>query len=253
MSGLDRLELLRLEERSFNAWPALQVAFLDGWVLRFAEGYSKRANSASALHPAGDFEALLPLIVEQYRARAIPCCFRLTPLAPPQAAQLLDAQGWRSLDETSVQVLDFKDCDTRLSSASPPGMQISPSADDRWIDGYAQASARADLRPDTLGRMLAAIASPAAFGTLAGAGEDVAYGMAVLDRGMVGLFDIAVRSDVRGRGHGRRIVQDLLAWGRERGASRAYLQVTTANAPALALYRSLGFREAYRYEYRIPS
>jgi ribosomal protein S18 acetylase RimI-like enzyme len=230
----------------------LQVTFLDGWVLRFAEGYSKRANSASALHPAGDFEALFPLVVEQYRARGISCCFRLTPLAPPQAARFLDAKGWRSLDETSVQVREFGAGDNRLLSAPPPGMRISPSPDARWVDGYAEASARADLRRDTLGRMLAAIAPPVAFGTLADLEGDVAYGMAVLDRGMVGLFDIAVRAGDRGRGHGRSIVQGLLAWGRERGASGAYLQVTTANAPAIALYGSLGFGEAYRYAYRMP-
>ena len=54
----------------------------------------------------------------------------------------------------------------------------------------------------------------------------------------------------RGGGHGRRIVLAALKWARLRGAREAWLQVEADNGPATALYRSIGFREAYRYHYR---
>ena len=38
----------RLEEVAMNAWPALQQMLFDGWIVRFAQGYTKRANS---VHP----------------------------------------------------------------------------------------------------------------------------------------------------------------------------------------------------------
>ena len=38
------MEIRELEQRAFQAWPALETRANFGWVQRFAGGYTKRAN-----------------------------------------------------------------------------------------------------------------------------------------------------------------------------------------------------------------
>jgi ribosomal protein S18 acetylase RimI-like enzyme len=102
--------------------------------------------------------------------------------------------------------------------------------------------------------MVHSIAHPTAFAVLPDAqGFGVGFGLAVLERGAVGLFDIAVASAHRGCGRGRALVEALLHWGAEAGATMAYLQVREQNTAALRLYESLGFQPAYGYHYRGPT
>ena len=53
--------------------------------------------------------------------------------------------------------------------------------------------------------------------------------------------DIAVRPDLQRRGLGEAMMRWALAWFRQEGMRRAWLDVLLDNAPAMALYRKLGF------------
>jgi ribosomal protein S18 acetylase RimI-like enzyme len=77
---------------------------------------------------------------------------------------------------------------------------------------------------------------------------DAAVGIAVESDGLVGLFCLAVDPARRRGGLGTALVRALLA-GADAGS--AYLQVEESNAPAVAMYQRLGFREAYRYCHRV--
>lgn len=56
---------------------------------------------------------------------------------------------------------------------------------------------------------------------------------------------IAVSEMYRSCGRGKKIMEDLLAIARERGAKRVYLEVRVSNASAQMLYLRCGFRGLY--------
>ena len=74
----------QVEETCRNAWPALRQVLLDGWVLRFSDGLTRRANSANPL-PA-DFnraDALIPACEALYRRQLLPTIFRVPSIIDP--------------------------------------------------------------------------------------------------------------------------------------------------------------------------
>lgn len=53
---------------------------------------------------------------------------------------------------------------------------------------------------------------------------------------------MAVAPECQGHGVGRRLMEAAIAWAREQGARRLYLESNARLAPALRLYESAGFR-----------
>ncbi len=243
--GQGTIRIRGLEERAFNAWPALSTVIAAGWVMRFAAGYTKRANSLNALVPDCPLEDILPLARTLYARAGLPLTVRLSPLAGAGADGQLATRGFVRLDETLVMTAALSE-----AFAIDPAVSIRMHPDQDWSSGIAAANAVPIRRQGIHDAMLQAIRWPAAFASLSENGEVLGWGLAVAERGMVGLFDIVTLPSVRRRGVGRRLVTSMLAWAREEGATDGYLQVVATNAPAIALYRQLGFDVAYRYHYR---
>ncbi|UEM05929.1 GNAT family N-acetyltransferase [Skermanella rosea] len=243
----DRIATVRdIEERAFNAWPALASVQCDGWLFRFSQGLTKRANSVNALQPAGPFRDTLGLAEDLYPRQRLPVIFRLSPLAGDEPDDILHRVGYRRMDETLVMTASLGD-----RMPADPEVAITEFPDPSWSEGFAAANGINTSMRDIHDRMLGSILLPTAFATVFDGGRAAGYGLAVAERGMVGLFDIVTVPEFRRRGLARRMVAALLAWGGARNADRAYLQVVASNERALNLYEAAGFREAYRYHYRI--
>lgn len=68
--------------------------------------------------------------------------------------------------------------------------------------------------------------------------------MLLLDEGHI--LDVAVRTEHRGHGVGKMLVERVLVDCRERGAAFVSLEVRPSNAAAILLYKRLGFIETGR-------
>ena len=66
----------------------------------------------------------------------------------------------------------------------------------------------------------------------------------VLDEGQI--LNVAVSADMRRRGIGRRLIQEMTALGISRGLRFFTLEVREGNLPAICLYEGLGFRKTGR-------
>jgi ribosomal protein S18 acetylase RimI-like enzyme len=123
----------------------------------------------------------------------------------------------------------------------------------RWVREAAQSYGGDKADDGTLMKIVSRIHQKTAFATLSLDDQPVAWGLSVVERGYVGLYDIVVSPDLRGIGLGRRVVASLIAWGCGEGAHTAYLQVREENEIARSLYGALGFDTAYRYTHRVMS
>ena len=238
-----------LEELTLNARPSPQRVIVDGWVLNFGDGLSRGGNAIFPLYPSStDVDEKIATCEELYGQRKHETVFRVSSLTSPHDLDArLDARGYKRIAQTSAQVADL---------GTPPlvrddaAITVSTDLDDAWLDDLWTLSATPAVFQPSAAEMLRTVALPRAYATLRHGGSTVGIGLAVVERGYLGLWDIIVAYELRNRGFGQRIMAALLAWGRWQGARHAHLAVLCDNAPALHLYARLGFHEVYQYWYR---
>jgi ribosomal protein S18 acetylase RimI-like enzyme len=76
--------------------------------------------------------------------------------------------------------------------------------------------------------------------------DGAALGCVALLKMADGGYEVAkmtVSEDLRGSGLGRQLMQRCIDAGAEMGAARLYLETNSGLAPALGLYRAMGFRD----------
>jgi GNAT superfamily N-acetyltransferase len=235
----------QIEETSLNAWPALNSLLYDGWILRFADGYTKRANSVTPLY-AGELnkDTKIDFCAEQYRRQRLRPIFRLA-----QANDIagLDARladrAYEQIDVTSVQGRPLRQEFELAARTSVVELAA-------WLQIFhALNPGRRDV--ETHEAILRRIIGRVCPLVLSAGGRIVACGLGVMQGQYLGLFDIVTMEYERRKGYGREVTQSLLAWGQSQGASYAYLQVMLSNTAAQALYAQLDFGERYQYWYRV--
>jgi len=238
-----------IEELSLNALPTHQTLIYDGWIIRFANGYGKRANSVNPIYESTrDLDEKIRFCEGLYQGKKLPLVFKLTPTVyPNDLDEKLSARGYQIDSPTSVQILEL----TSVNSQRPQTTHLQEEFSDEWLDHYCRMNPASEPHRQTLQRILLNIVPRHCFVTLKVNDQTIACGLGVLQSEYIGLFDIVTDSAFRNHGYGQQIVNTILTWGKQNKAKKAYLQVMLNNPSALHLYSKIGFKEKYQYWYRV--
>jgi ribosomal protein S18 acetylase RimI-like enzyme len=221
-------DIRNVEHAAALAWPGVEHEWLDGWLLRFGGGITRRANSAVPLGIPASTGAAAPL--DWYAARAVAPL-----LAVPDRLFRLPS-GLATDAETLVMTGDV------AVGAPCDAVTIATRPHDEWLRLYQRNVPAAVLT--------AVVDGEVAFATIAGAAVGrAAVTMAPDGTPWVGLSAVRVGEKSRRRGLARAVCAALLAWGAEHGATRAYVQVLADNSAATRLYESMGFGVHHRSRY----
>ncbi len=245
MSSIDRELLLRIELAGVAAWPALETSEFDGWLWRFSDGGSQRANSVSALDYRGDdIEASIDEVERRYRARGATPMFQVSDVSlPADLDQRLQHRGYRINDPCTTLV---KSCE---ALPVPEDVVFLERATPAWFECYS--SVITPSRQRTAPRILERIPTTGVFCGVLREGRIVATALGVPRDGVIIAECVATLAEARGKGVGSRVMRGLEAWGAARECRHIALQAVATNAPAQALYNSLGYREHGRYHLRV--
>jgi N-acetylglutamate synthase len=240
-------EIAAVELAAATTWPAPTQERLGDWLLRAADGWTARGNSAL---PVGDpglpLPAAIDRVVDWYAGHGLrPAMSVPLPVCRSVQDELL-ARGWEPWPTTLVQTASLESV---VASAPPrgdlPTVTLSPSPSAAWL---AAVAGRKGSLPEAARRLLTAVPQVRFAEVYDGSA------LAALGRGAVStdgewlvLSLVEVFPEHRRRGLAQQVARSLAEWALEVGARRAALQVLEENSAALSLYGRLGFTTHHPY------
>jgi len=158
-----------------NAWPALRSTVCDGWVLRFSNGYTRRANSVHPLYPPSrDLAEKIAEAERLYQERGLPAIFKLTAESQPRALEAaLVERGYEVEAETSVHVAGLGP----VGSVAAVDIETAWRNAAEWREAFRRMSKVASEHQATHERILASISPLAGFVSVRQEGQIVGCGL----------------------------------------------------------------------------
>ena len=247
--------MLELERAAAAHWRGTEEEWLGEWLLRAADGFTGRANSALPLGDPGlPLDEALDYVTGWYRARGLPAMIAVPlPLPDDPSSPGLDAELTERAWPTRPGPAFVMVADLPLAVAGgglPAGAVLAADAvpDEGWLARYHYRGA--DSQPPVLRDVLTSARDQAFLSIRTESGVLAIARLSIAD-GWAGITAVEVDPGHRRAGLGLAITAAACAEAVRRGVRRVFLQVETGNAGARALYEGCGFRYSHRYHYRM--
>lgn len=243
----DGIEIM--EEALLNSIPALQTVLLDGWVLRFSQNYTYRANCVCPLRYSAGGGAVekIRICEKLFDANGIPAVFKVTPVLQNGLDGLL-----RSRDYRDIKTVVAMRCALRAPAEAACGavIECSEAPGREWLAASCRLTGVTSPEMSAVHcRCLRSIAVESVFVEAVADGNVVGCGYGTAERGYAGIYDLHVDAAYRRRGIGTAICRAILRFGAEHGAEYGYLIVHSRNQNAISLYSGMGFSPFYEYHF----
>ena len=239
------MQIRFFEEISANAHVALNTMQYDGWIIRFANGYTNRANSVSVIYPSTiSLDVKVSYCEEVYKKANLPCVFKLTE-EDKELNEYLEAHAYKAVTPTDVMILDLKDITFQKGECV-----FSKEPTEEWLRAYFTFEGIVDIaKQETFRQMLSKVLVETIYCSVIKDGEVIACASAAIEHGYMLLQNVVVSPAYRGQGYGKTVCESLIAQAKETGAHHAYLQVVRENVTAVNMYLKLGYERVYTYWY----
>ncbi len=242
-----------LARATARGWQPVESESLGDWELRYADGFTRRANSVLALgDPGVPLDEALGLVREWYARRGLHADVQTSTGAEGTHELLcaeLERRGWAQ--HTPAQVWTGALAPLGDADADVSGVRLARTCDEAWLSRYQRFGEGSPAVLKVLhggpSVWFASVASQEGAGS--GHGVPAAIGRCVVDGRWAGFMAVEVSPEYRRRGLATAVMTAMARQALEEGASAAWLQVESGNEAAKAMYERMGFAPHHHYHY----
>ncbi len=246
-------DVIKLQEIATNAWPAKEYFFLNGWILRFSNGATSRANSVLPVHYYGnDLETDLLKVEDAYRAHGLNPIYMLHDYYQPSDlhSRLLSLDYYPSsysMDIMGTNVEKFP----RLKIRNEFELISSAERTEEWTDAFFRLAT--DRTPNDLlniCEIMDRIRIPLKnYLSVIFEKKVVGIVLGILDGEYLAIMDLIVDKKYRRRGIATILLTNAIKWCKCNSGKYVYLQVVKENTGAVKFYSMLNLKPWYSYYY----
>ncbi|MFX1497708.1 MAG: GNAT family N-acetyltransferase [Promethearchaeota archaeon] len=242
-----------------NSWPAKYYFFHKGWILRFTNGVTSRANSVLPLNYYGNRRTLnrdITIVEEAYKMYNLPAIFTMHDFHKPKYLRNeLISKNYREISHTVALGGRLNDINIENLNKNYKYFFLEMRHGD-FSEFLSRQSQKSEEEQNIINKITQRIkilkkcflvvkSQSSIVGTLAG----------VLDlNGYLYLVDIFVDPNFRKQSIAKSMFFKIMHdWVNPRNIKMVWLQVEIENETAISLYENIGLKKLYNYYYLINS
>jgi RimJ/RimL family protein N-acetyltransferase len=248
-------DIKRFQEFLLNSWPAKNYYFLNGWILRFNDGITSRANSVFPVRYTGTQKTLdkdIDIVENAYKAYGLPSIFTMHDFHEPvNLKHKLLNRGYQSYDHTTALGLKIDEIQHKEINNTFEYI-ISNSRMKEISEFLARFSKCNEGDQFIIQKINKRIIIPKKCYMITKQGDKVIGTLlaVLIPQGYLYIGDVFVHPDYRRQDIATSMLNRLIdKWALLNGARSIWLQVEKNNNKALNLYCKIGMIELYNYYY----